>query len=64
MTYIAPYLTCEICIKVLWKYCLDNQFTTVLWVYYYLYSSARMNQFYPSVHNRMCFDSNLNKIFI
>ena len=64
MTYIAPYLTCEICIKVLWKYCLDNQFTTVLWVYYYLYSSARMNQFYPSVHNRMYFDSNLNIIVI
>ena len=66
MTYIAPYLTCEIKryygnIVWIWK---NNQFTTVLWVYYCPYSSARMNQFYPSVHNQMYFDSNLNKIVI
>ena len=42
----------------------NNQFTTLLWVYYCFNSFARMTQFYPSVRNRMYFDSNLNKIVI
>ena len=60
MTYIAPYLTCEIGMKVRMKYCLDlknNQFTTFLWVHYCPKYSARMNQFHPSVRNGMYFDT-------